>query len=353
MKFIHCADIHLGSKIESKFPREKSNERKAELRASFSRMIAYAKDNGVRAVLLSGDVFDSDRPLKKDKEFFYSVVRCNPDIDFIYLRGNHDIMESYTEYDLENLKTFSEAWQSYRYEDVVISGIELCAENARSFYSSLVLDKTKTNIVMLHGQISDSEAIGRIKLAKLKNKNIDYLALGHIHSFTEGKLDERGAYVYAGCLEGRGFDEIGEKGFVEINIGQQVAYKFIENSFRVLDEITVDISDTQDAYSACRKVKDLIKNKREDIIRVNLTGEVSYDCGGIEKEVEKQLEKDYYLVNVKSKVTQKFDIEKISGDISLRGEFLRTVLQSDGYTDEEKQEIISIGLRALDGREVD
>ena len=353
MKILHCADIHLGSKIESKFPKEKSNERKAELRASFSRMIEYANDNGIKVVLLSGDVFDSDRPLKKDKEFFYSVIRRNPDIDFLYLRGNHDTMESYTEYDLENLKTFSETWQSYEYENVVISGIELCAENARSFYSSLNLDKSKINIVMLHGQKSDSEATGRIKLTKLKNKNIDYLALGHIHTFVEDKLDERGIYVYSGCLEGRGFDEIGEKGFVEININREVTYKFIKNSYRVLDEITVDISDTQDAYSACKKVKGLVKNKHEDIIRVNLVGEVSYDCSGIEKEVEKQLERDYYFVNVKSKVLQKFDIEKISGDISLRGEFLRTVLQRADYTDDKKQNIISLGLRAIDGREVD
>ena len=120
-----------------------------------------------------------------------------------------------------------------------------------------------------------------------------------------------------------------------------------------MDEITVDISDTQDAYSACKKVKGLVKNKHEDIIRVNLVGEVSYDCSGIEKEVEKQLERDYYFVNVKSKVLQKFDIEKISGDISLRGEFLRTVLQRADYTDDKKQNIISLGLRAIDGREVD
>ncbi len=353
MKILHCADIHLGSKIEAKFPKEKSNERRAELRASFSRMIDYAKDNDIKAVLLVGDVFDSDRPLKKDKEFFYSVIRRNPDIDFLYLRGNHDIMESYTEYDLENLKLFSETWQTYTYENVAITGIELCAENARSFYSSLVPDKTKTNIVLLHGQISESEGVGKIKLAKLKNKNIDYLALGHVHYFSEGKLDARGAYVYSGCLEGRGFDEIGEKGFVEIDIGQEVTYTFVKNSYRVFDEIAVDITDTQDVYSACRKVKGFVKSKREDILRIVLMGEVSYDCSDIEKEVEKQLERDYYFVHVKSKVMQKFDIEKLSGDISLKGEFLRTVLQCDEHTNDEKQNIISIGLRALDGREAD
>ena len=89
-RFIHCADIHLGSKMEAKLPSLKVDERRRELRQTFEKMIEYARANGVRAILMSGDVFDSDRPLRRDKEFFYSAVKGNPDIDFLYLRGNHD-----------------------------------------------------------------------------------------------------------------------------------------------------------------------------------------------------------------------------------------------------------------------
>ena len=95
MKILHCADIHFGSKIESKFPKEKSDERKREVRAAFLRMVEYAKRNNIGAIILAGDIFDSDRPLKRDKEYFYSVVRNTPEIDFLYLCGNHDTMESY------------------------------------------------------------------------------------------------------------------------------------------------------------------------------------------------------------------------------------------------------------------
>lgn len=143
MKILHCADIHLGSKIEAKFPKEKSDERKSEIRATFNRMVQYANDNNIKVIILAGDVFDSDRPLKKDKEFFYSVIKNNPDIAFLYLRGNHDIMESYTEYGLANLKTFSNDWVTYDYDDITITGIENNSENAISLYSTLKLDKGK------------------------------------------------------------------------------------------------------------------------------------------------------------------------------------------------------------------
>ena len=57
---------------------------------------------------------------------------------------------------------------------------------------------------------------------RLKEKNIDYLALGHIHEYSQGQIDLRGKYAYSGCLEGRGFDELGEKGFILIDVSDGV-----------------------------------------------------------------------------------------------------------------------------------
>ena len=213
MKIIHTADIHLGSKMDSRFGKTVSDERKAEVRNTFRRLVEYAKEEGVAVVMLCGDIFDSDRPFKKDKDFFYSVIKSTPEIDFLYLKGNHDTDDKLPEVLPENLKLFSDKWTSYAYENTVISGTEITAANASSYPAALSLRKDTLNIVMLHGQASDG-AGGSVNLKKLKNRNIDYLALGHIHKPSEGVLDERGVYVYCGCLEGRGFDETGEHGFV-------------------------------------------------------------------------------------------------------------------------------------------
>ena len=126
LKIIHCADVHLGSRIEAKLPKDKAEERRREVRATFNRMVNYAKENGVRVILLAGDVFDSDAPTKRDKNLFYEAVKENPEIDFLYLRGNHDGKESYEE-SPSNLKTFGTEWTAYEYDDVTICGIELCS----------------------------------------------------------------------------------------------------------------------------------------------------------------------------------------------------------------------------------
>ena len=88
--------------------------------------------------------------------------------------------------------------------------MELTPENSGSIYHTLSLDADQCNIVVLHGQESEYSARDKaeiIHLTALKNKGIDYLALGHIHSYKQERLDARGVYCYPGCLEGRGFDE--------------------------------------------------------------------------------------------------------------------------------------------------
>jgi DNA repair exonuclease SbcCD nuclease subunit len=352
MKFLHCADVHLGSKIEARLPKEKADERRAEVRSSFSRMVNYARDNGINIILICGDLFDSDRPLKRDKEFFYSVVKANSNIMFFYLRGNHDSEESFNE-KYPNLFTFSDSWSGYSMGSIAIYGIELTPTNSLSMYSSLKLEKDKFNIVMLHGQAGDTSGKDKINLLKLKNKDIDYLALGHIHKLSSSQLDNRGVYAYSGCLEGRGFDEMGEKGFIVGDTDGGLKLSFVANSCRKILEFSVDLSGVGDMYSAYLKVKNEIKCDRRDIVRVNLLGDLNFDDEKLCEEVQKLLSRDYYFVDVKDGTRRAYSTKDVEGDLSLRGEFIRTTQGLEGFSDEEKSKIISLGLKALSGREVE
>lgn len=353
LKLIHCADIHLGSKMEAKLPKEKAEERRAEVRKTFHRLIEYAKREGVRAILLAGDIFDSDRPLKRDKEFFYDAVKGNPEIDFLYLRGNHDGEESYTEEGIANLKTFSSEWTAYEYGDTVVHGIELVKENALSLYTTFKAEKNRKNIVMLHGQISPSSGADKINTAKFAEKHIDYLALGHIHSYSQNKLDDRGMYAYSGCLEGRGFDETGEKGFVLLEISEKVEGRFIPFAERTVCEEFVDVTDTQNGYGAYQIVKAQVKFNPKNLYRIHLVGEIGYDNDALSQDLEKLLSNDCYFVSVKDGTQRKIDLTAYEGDISLRGEFIRTVMARSSWSEEKKRQVIALGLKALSGREVE
>ncbi len=352
MKIIHCADIHLGSKIEAKLPKDKADVRRREVRTAFSNMVDFAKNEGACAILLSGDVFDSACPFKNDKEYFYGVVRKNVEITFYYLRGNHDNQTGY-EQELPNLKLFSNEWQSYDLGEVVISAIETGEGNARSLYSTLNLQKNRCNIVMLHGQVGSEQGEDKVDLSSLRNKNIDYLALGHIHRYEQNKLDERGVWAYSGCLEGRGFDECGQKGFVLLNIENgKITPTFIKNSIRIIHEIHVDITDCHDAYDAQQTVLARAKCSAKDLVCIVLEGEIDFDNEGLDKDVADCLEDKTFFVNVKDKTTRKFNVAALAGDVTLKGEFIRAVLGDTNIPENEKSAVIALGLRALSGREV-
>ena len=352
MKLIHCADIHLGSRLDSRFSPAVARQRRLEVRNTFRRMVEYARQQQIPGILLCGDVFDSERPFKEDKTFFYSVVRSNPEISFFYLRGNHDCRDSGREDPPANLKTFSESWTSYILGDAAISGIELTGENALSLYSAFAPVPGKRNIVMLHGQTASAPAPGCICLSRLRGKGIDYLALGHIHSHSSGILEGGTLWCYSGCLEGRGYDETGEKGFVVLDTENLERVQFVPFSGRVIHRLTVDLTGTADSYEAYRRVLEQPLPGEEDLLHLTLTGELNYHSEDLASDLSRYLEGRFFHLRLKDRTLPAFDALAHRGDVSLRGEFIRTVLSCPDYTRQEQQQILELGLKALSGREV-
>lgn len=358
MRIIHCADLHLGSKIEANLPPEKAEIRRKEVRAAFENMLKFASDNLVSAVIIAGDAFDSDRPSLHDKRTFYEAAARYPQITFFYLRGNHDLKNGGDDDRLPNLKTFCGDWTTYTLrgrgangaeEIVTVTGAELDGTNAERLYSTLSLPGNALNIVTLHGDIR-----GEIDLRRLAGKNVDYLALGHLHAYARGTIDERGVYAYSGCLEGRGFDECGGKGFVilETNAGaagrRRMTSEFIVSSLRRLEEYRVDVSAAKDDFGARRIAENAITARKCDLVRAVLTGEVGFDRAALEITVREALERKYFCAIVKDETRAKCDFSLLAKENSLRGEFVRQALARQDMSAEEKDAAIRLGLNALD-----
>ena len=360
MKIIHCSDLHLDSKMETNLNREKARERKNEILITFEKMVEYAKQNDVQIIIIAGDLFDKKTVTAKAKKIVKNAILSNPKIDFIYLKGNHD-EAGFIDEDEElptNFKTFkSTSWCTYEYESVTISGIEFGQIDNYEIYNSLFLEKNKTNIVVMHGQEAETDGKDKaeiINLKALKNKNIDYLALGHIHTFKQGKIDKRGVYCYSGCLEGRGFDECGEKGFVLLNVEEEkITSEFIPFAYRKLHEVHVDITGAVESKEIEDRIKEKIAGISElDLVKIVLEGEVEL---GEERDIDyyiKKFEARFYYLKIEDKTKVKIDYMKYQNDISLKGEFIRTVLEQKNLTETEKNKIIVTGIKALAGEDL-
>lgn len=355
MKIIHCSDIHLDSKMEANLSPEQAKERNAEVCATFARMVSWAARNDVKAVLIAGDLFDSRRVSARTAGFVLDRIRAAAQVDFLYLRGNHDeAKDPFEGMELPgNLKTFTGDWTYYEYGGVTIAGTEPERDGWEGMYSQLKLKPDSTNIVMLHGQVSTQPGEELIALPQLRGKHIRYLALGHIHSHQKERLDPEGEYCYCGCLEGRGFDECGQKGFVLLEARDgKLSSEFVPFAARTLHEIAVDITGLTTVSQLLQAMEKAAEGiDAESLVKFTLTGSYTLETQKDLRFLRKSLEPLFWFVKIKDESHLEIAKETYEHDVSLKGEFIRLVMASD-QSEEEKARIISCGIQALSGEEI-
>lgn len=363
MKLIHCADLHLDSRLNSNLDKEKAKIRKGEILNTFTRLVSFAAEEGVEGILIAGDLFDRNTISATARNTVLHQIRENPQIGFYYLRGNHDCENFLPEREEMpgNLYTFDHTWKTYERGRVAVTGIELTGENAGFAMRSLVLDAGKFNIVMLHGQETDSGSGDRtevIRLNALKQRGIDYLALGHIHAYKLEKLDARGSYCYPGCLDGRGFDECGEHGFVLLDVNEETGgytHTFVPFASRKLYTVSVDVSDcvsTQEMLALAKRRVDEMGCREGSLLKLVLTGSPDVACEKDLAYFKTGMEGSFFYVKVCDETGLRVDLEAYRQDQSLKGEFVRMVMGAEDLTEEEKARIVRYGLQAIAGEEV-
>ncbi len=358
MKLIHCADLHMDSRMKF-LPPKKVKERNAELRNTFTRTVSYAAENDVKGIIIAGDLFDTKSVSQASRDVVTSAVADHPDIEFYYLRGNHDADSFLAGLSPAppNLRLFGNNWTEYELGRTVITGAEMTGGHSR-LCRTLSLDPDRINIVVLHGQTVESAPKNPedIDIRELRGRNIDYLALGHVHSRREERLDGRGRWCCPGCLEGRGFDEAGEKGFVLLDIDETagtVNSEFVPFARRELKELEVDITGLAGQAAVTAAVRSAACGLNPDsLLRIILTGETGLEDELDMTQLEKDFEDGFYFVRADDRSRPAVDYAGYENDLSLKGEFVRTVKARADLSDGDKAAIIRYGFKALAGAEV-
>lgn len=359
-KIIHCADLHLDSKMESNLPRKLANVRRREIRDTFARLVEFARNNDYQMIIIAGDMFDEERCCATTAELLIDIMRSASEIDFLYLKGNHDRKDLLSIAKLsidrlpDNLKLFSDNWTTYDYGDVAISGVEFTRSNFRTIYQEYTAVPGKANVVVLHGQLSTQPDLDAVCIAQLGQKQIDYLALGHVHSYQAGPLGQHGTWCYPGCLEGRGFDECGGKGFVSVVVREgAVVTQFVPFAARTLYEVKVDMAGLITFPQIKNAMVEASRGlSREDMVKFVLTGQCEPEANKDLDSLSSAFANQFFFTKVKDESVAKINPSDYENDISLRGEYVRTVLALDWLSADEKSKILSCGLRALSGEDV-
>lgn len=354
MKIIHTSDIHLDSPLTSRLPSDKVRERRRELLSGFGRLVGEAKAFGAEAIIIAGDLFDSDRISRKALDTALDIIEGAGEITFFYLQGNHEGDAFLTSGRAlpENLKTFGKDWTYYTMGEVTIVGR---SEIREGMFGSLSLPANGKNIVVLHGELRERSAYPEaIGLGEAAGKNIDYMALGHYHTHSSEAIDDRGAAVYCGTPEGRGFDETGDKGYVVISTDySKIHFSFRSAAKRRLHIVPLDLSGAVRTAEINERAERLLRDiPSGDIVRMELCGRYFPNLWKDTDALQADFEHRFYYFEIKDSSRMAINPEDYKHDKSLKGEFIRTVSADETLDEATKEKIIACGINALMGEEL-
>ncbi|MCY6355023.1 metallophosphoesterase family protein [Clostridium sp. ZS2-4] len=284
LRFIHAADIHLGSVLHTNYEGIKEFETifKDAVYEAFERICSCAIKYEVDFMLLSGDTYDMDIRTVRSRELFYKqCIRLQEHNIHVYMiRGNHDPYEkSEGLFNLpQNVHVFdseeAEILEVYKNQRLVsrILGQSYRGkwEGRKMVNSYKPLDNSVYNIGLLHTQLeAKNKKYVPCTLEELKEKeNINYWALGHIHKC---KLINcvKPVIAYSGIPQGRDMGEEGVGGclLVEVNEDFSSSISFLPASSVVWRKVTLNIDECKDKKpSNLSELEEIILEKGQTIL---------------------------------------------------------------------------------------
>lgn len=365
VRILHTADLHLGASF-SYLGGTKRETRTAELMLCTERLFGICRANKIPLLILSGDVFDSNAVEENIVAAFLSSVKNNPQVRVVFAAGNHDPLTSDSPFlnnSLpENLTVLGTADTCVYFEDI---NTRVYGKSFKSVYmaaserfSITPPDDRVINIMVLHGDSgSDTDSpYGSISQEFLRNSGMDYVALGHIHTFSGVKQLDGVYYAYPGCPEPHGFDELGQTGVICAEVGKNYfKHQFVPTGTRAYETVNIDISAATDNASATTVILDELKARfgaefGKNLYKIILTGDLSDEIRINPAEILTRIGDEVFYAKIKNRTGVSADLALLARENTLKGKFVKIMLEkmsAEPENTEKLKKALGIGLKAF------
>lgn len=367
IKILQAGDLHFDTPFKD-LDKNISIISKEELLEVFSKIIDISMENSVDILLLTGDIFDNLTINKKTLIFIKNQIERISNIRVFISPGNHDPYNEKSFYKMinwpDNVYIFKGSIEKVVLEDLntVVWGAAFNEYHVRkSLLKNINVDNNYINIMTIHGDISntdDGNEYNPITRRDIENSKLDYIAIGHRHNFSGILRENNTFYAYAGCPQGRGFDEVGDKGIIlgEVTKGA-VDLNFIKTSKRNYYVEEIDISDSVSYDEVRLRILSSIneEERKNNLYKIILKGQIESYINLNEGVILEKIKKDFYFVKVIDKTEVKLDFDKISEDYSIKGVYAKKLLEKMKEEDCDKeilQMALKLGIQSLSHEEV-
>ncbi len=364
LRILHTADLHLGASFSG--IGANSSTRKAELNITAENIFKICRANKIDLLLIAGDVFENNSVDDESVSAFLSACENTPDTLIFISAGNHDPLTAdspFLKYTLpSNLTVLGDRDECITVED---KKVRIYGKSFGSVYMSgtdrfsiVPEDDDFINIMVLHGDISSDKSgmYNPISIDFLENSKMDYVALGHVHEFSGIKKAANTYYAYPGAPEPHGFDELGSKGVICGEISKGLCnLTFVETAKRTYRFEKIDIGAAKSNSQISDIIFSYLKEKfgdkyAENLYKIELSGQVDEQLKINCAEVTSRLNETLYFAKVKDKTELLIDLPLLASENSLRGKFVKIMLEKAASEPDKKEQImrsVFLGLKAF------
>ncbi len=365
LKFLHCADIHLDTPF-SLLDIEQSELRRAELRTTFSSMMCYIRENDIRLALFAGDLFNNSFVTRETIVLMQREFAAVPMCHIVIAPGNHDFYTSDGVYAKtafsENVHIFRSAVVScFSLLDIGVDvwGFANTAPHADTCFPLehfRIPENTSARLQLFcaHADTGGSDTdIPQITKEQLAHAGFAYAALGHQHNSDGIRRIGATYFGYAGCLEGRSFEECGYKGAVcgefspNADGTMGLSVRRLRFSRKHYETETLDITGCESLHAAAAAISAMLAEKhydRDTALRLILTGTFSAAISLNEKNLAALLP-PLLLLELCDRTTPDQNLSWLENDPTLRGAFYRELLPLLNSANENDRETAYLALR--------
>ena len=360
MNFVHIADMHFDSPFVNLSEKDTLGDlRRLEQRKVFKKIIEYIKENQIQYFFISGDLYENRYVKLSTIKFINKLFKEIPKTKIFIAPGNHDPYIKNSYYNKfnwnDNVKIFKSNIEKVETDEANIYGFgfdDFYCTNCN--IENINLEETKKpNILVMHGTLDgasiEEKQYNSIPRKELEQKGFDYVALGHIHKLDYNTTKQQ-RIVYPGSTISLGFDELGMHGMI---IGK-IENKKLDIEFKPLEDekfkkIEIDCTNITSKEELIEEINDL-KIMEGYYIEIILAGSRNFE---IDKyDLLKYIESKQ-IIKIKNNTNIAYDLEKIANQSTLKGIFVKEMLnrlKNENLTKDEKEKIeksIEIGLDAL------
>lgn len=368
IRILHTADLHLGSEYRS-FD-EKARLLQQESLSAFEKMAGYAADpvNGISLMIVAGDLFDTHKPDLPLAERVMEVLRrvTENGVKLFILPGNHD-SASYRNsvYRSEDFPgtvirsgSFSPAGEmDFGDQHVTIYGgmFDVSASRKRLLQDFRILPGPGIHIGILHGTLEMREVdIPERELPfsweEFSHSGLNYLALGHFHTFFEKQTDEKHKMAYPGTLLLRKITEYGDKCALVTEIGRDGTVRIEKLAFsRIRSEKRI-IRPEREGIADMRTLALFLKKSRDPSLILDLFLEGAADFSVDENFLKERLKDDFFFMRLTNNLAllDSSLVGRMESEETIRGLFFKKLTgQKVSGTAEEAvlNQAVNLGLR--------